>query len=376
MVLFATGFRPFFLGAALAASIAMAAWALLLGGYLPWSGPLDSVHWHAHEMLFGFTLAIIAGFLLTAAQNWTGRTTARGPALAALVALWLAGRLAGVVDLGVVGLTLDVAFPVVLAAVVGRPLWLAGSRRNYAFVGLLAGLSVVDLAWHLGWLSQTDAAQLTLDAVLLLIVIVGGRIVPMFTRNTVPASKAHSRPAFDRAALALTWALLAADALSIGMNAKWLVAAIAVAAGVAHVARMWTWGSRHVFRQPMLAILHLGYVWICVSLFLRAAVVLGVSVPITIPTHVFTVGALGAFTLGMASRVSLGHTGRRIVAGRTLVSAYVLITVALALRVWGGLSPSSHAFMAAAFAFSAAFVLYLIGNIHVLLAPRADGKPG
>ncbi len=375
-MLLGTGFRPFFLGAALLASVAMAAWALVLGGQLSWVGPLNPFHWHAHEMVFGFTLAIVAGFLLTAAQNWTGRTTATGPLLGALFGLWLAGRVAAVVDLGVVGLVLDVAFPLVLAVAVGRPLIAAGSRRNYPFVGLLAGLSAVDLAWHLGWLSQTVAVRLTLDAVVLFIVIVGGRIVPMFTRNALPESGAHKRPSIDRIALALTWALLGVDALSVVVDIPLLVALIAGLAGIAHLVRMSTWGSAKALTRPMLAILHAGYVWICVSLLARAAVDLGVPMAATVPTHLFTVGALGAFTLGMVSRVSLGHTGRPIVAGRVTIASYVMVSIAVVFRIWAGVSPSTHALIAAAAAFSVAFVLFLVGNTVVLLSPRSDGRPG
>jgi uncharacterized protein involved in response to NO len=131
----------------------MTAWALMLGGYLSWSGPLTTPHWHAHERVFGLTLAIVAGFLLTAAQNWTGRTTATGPFFGALFALWLAGRGAAFVDVGLVGRVLAVAFRLALAGVTGRALVSAGSRRNCAFIGLLAGLSGVDLAWHQGWRS-------------------------------------------------------------------------------------------------------------------------------------------------------------------------------------------------------------------------------
>ncbi len=376
LLLLATGFRPFFLGAALLASIAMTVWALVLGGHLSWVGPLNPIHWHAHEMVFGFTMAVFAGFLLTAAQNWTQQTTATGPALGALFGLWFAGRVAAVIDLGWLGLALDIAFPLVLAAVVGRPLVATGSRRNYAFVGLLAGLSGVDLAWHLGWLSQAAAVVLTLDAMLLLIVIVGGRIVPMFTRNALPESGAHKRPAVDRVALGLTWALLLVDAVSVAVDISWLVAVVAGLAGIAHVVRMSTWGSAQALTRPMLAILHAGYAWICVSLFARAAVGLGVPLAATIPTHLFTVGVLGAFTLGMVSRVSLGHTGRPIVAGRVAIASYVAISIAVLLRIWAGISPSTHALVAAAAAFGVAFALFLVGNIGVLLSPRADGRAG
>jgi uncharacterized protein involved in response to NO len=237
-------------------------------------------------------------------------------------------------------------------------------------------LSAVDLAWHLGWLTQATAVVLTLDAVLLVIVIVGGRIVPMFTRNALPESGAHKRPSIDRVALGLTWALLATDALSVALDVSWLVALVAGLAGIAHGVRMWSWGSAKALTRPMLAILHAGYAWICVSLLARAAVGLGLPFAATVPTHLFTVGALGAFTLGMVSRVSLGHSGRPIVAGRATIASYVLISVAVVLRIGAGLSPSNHALVTAAAVFAAAFVLFLVGNTVVLLSPRADGRAG
>ena len=376
MQVFGTPFRPFFLVGAAAATVTMGTWALVLGGHLTLSGPLSAVHWHAHEMLFGFTLAILTGFLLTAAQDWTKRTTVTGFPLAALVTLWGAGRVAGVLDLGVVGLALDVAFPLAVAAILARPLVLAGSRRNYAFIGLLVGLSGVDLAWHMGWLAQADAVRVVLDAMLLFIAIVGGRIVPIFTRNAVPDSGVRKVAWVDKTALGLTWALLLGDLASVWLELAPVVGILAGVAGLAHGFRMRTWGSAPTLRKPMLWILHLGYAWVVVSLLARGVVALGAPVSGSVSTHLLTVGGLGTFLLGMMSRVTLGHTGRRIVASGAMVGAYGLLSCAVIVRIGGLLWGITTALVPAALLFALAFGVYAVFSVGALTAPRPDGRSG
>jgi uncharacterized protein involved in response to NO len=382
MTLLGTGFRPFFLFGAAFGALSLAHWAAtLLGAPVPLPRLAGTVG-HGHELLLGYVGAVLAGFFLTAPQNWTGRTTATGPALAALVLLWLAGRLAAAVDLGLVGDALCAAFFPALAVVVGRPLLLARSWRNVGFVPLLLGLGAADAALHAGALPASAALRLALDAVIVIVLIVAGRITPLFTRNALPGSGARRVQALDLPALGLAWAVLAVDLVALAAPLPWLTGAVALAAGAANLARMGTWGGLATRRTPILWVLHVGTAAVALGLALRGAADLGATWLGGASLHLITVGGLGGLTVGMMSRVSLGHTGRPLVLPSGMVLGYGLVFAALGARLAGALVPARlgsalpAVLSAAALLLAAALGLFVVRYTRTLTGQRADGRPG
>lgn len=373
------GFRPFYLLASVFAALSIPLWALQFSGWLarPYlEGPL----WHAHEMLFGFTLAVIVGFLFTAGRNWSNRPTPTGATLAALALLWVAGRVLVLTPFGWTAAIVNVAFPLAAAIALALPFIAAGNRRNYFFVALLLLLSAAELAVHLdklglllvpGWLG----IQLALDAVLFIMAVMAGRVVPMFTNNGVPGAKAIRHPAVEKAALGLTLALLAADALQVqGLP----LAVIAVAAGAAHLARWALWQPWKTGRAPLVWVLHVAYLWIPVHLALRAMAQAGWVSP-SLAVHALTVGAAGGLIIGMMARTARGHTGRPLVADRWDVACFLMVGAAALVRVL--LPPAApaftiHAVLCSAALWSAGFGLYAVRYWPVLTRPRLDGQPG
>lgn len=381
--LFAKGFRPFFLLAALSAAVMLPLWLLVLRGAFSPATHFDPVSWHAHEMVFGFTVAVIAGFLLTAVGNWTQRETAVGMPLGLLSALWLAGRVAmssSVLRPGLVA-AVDLAFLPALMIVLSRPLIAASNRRNYVMLGVLAALFATNVMTHLGALDrafgwQRRGALVAIDVVVLLMIFVAGRVIPMFTRNATKREGIRSLPKLDALAVAAMAALTAVDALM--KPPPVIVAVISGAAAVVVAARAVRWGAQHTLGHPLLWILHVGYLWIPVGLALRAAGAVDVGVWSLMATHAITAGAIGSLTLGMMARVSLGHTGRPITASRVVALSFVMITLGAVARVGAPLVPEHYltALSVAGGLWAAAFVVYVIAYAKLLVTPRADGRAG
>jgi uncharacterized protein involved in response to NO len=382
----AKGFRPFFLLAALYAIVMVPLWLAIVNGKLAPNEYLPPVIWHAHEMTWGFVSAVVAGFLLTAVGNWTQRETATGAPLTVLALLWVAGRLAmlfaGALARGVPA-AIDLAFLPALALVLARPLLAAKNRRNFVVVAILGALFAANLVVHaesLGLLplgSARRATFLSVDLILLLIVIISGRIFPMFTRNATGVATIRNIPWLDRTCVAAMAALLVVDAVTPpGARFNALLAGLV---GLLAAARAIHWGARHSLRDPLLWSLHAGYAWLVVGLLLRgAAGVLGAP-PSSAATHALTVGAIGTLTLGMMARVSLGHTGRLLVAPSSMIAACVAITLAALARVlvpW--LAPEQYAvgLFAAGVLWVLAFAVFLAGYAVMLCRPRVDGRPG
>lgn len=379
----AKGFRPFFLGAAAFAGVALPAWiAVLSGASLP-KGYLDPVSWHAHEMLFGFTIAVIAGFLLTAVGNWTQRETVVGPPLLALAGLWAAGRaavmFAPLLPRGV-PLAIDGAFMPILAVVLARPLVATRNRKNLVMVALVSALAGASIAMHadaLGWLpgAAPRAARVGLDLVTVMVSVIAGRVFPMFTRNATGDQAIRTIPALDRVTLAGLALLVVLDAA----GASRIAAVVAGLVAITAAARTARWGAGRSSREPLLWVLHLGHAWIPIGLALRALSALTPAIPASLGTHALTAGAIGTLTLGMMARVALGHTGRILAAPRSATGAFVLVTIGAVVRVASPvLGPAAYvrALSIAGTAWALAFVLFLVGYATILLAPRADGKPG
>jgi uncharacterized protein involved in response to NO len=336
----AKGFRPFFLAAALYAIVMVPLWLVMLSGALAPSGYLPPAVWHAHEMTWGFVSAVVAGFLLTAVGNWTQRETATGAPLAGLVLLWAAGRVAmlfaGALPRGIPA-ALDLAFIPVLAVVLARPLIAAGNRRNFVMLAILAALFAANLVIHLEALALLSfglgrlANLLSVDLVVLLILLIGGRVFPMFTRNATGVVTIRSIPWLDRSCVAAMVGLLLVDATA--PHRGQLGAILAGVVGLLAAARAVHWGARHSRRDPLLWVLHVGYAWLVLGLLLRGAAGVFGAPNGSVATHALTVGAIGTLTLGMMARVALGHTGRMLVAPRSMTAAFVAITLAALARV-------------------------------------------
>jgi uncharacterized protein involved in response to NO len=364
--LFALGFRPFYLLAGAFAALAVPVWALQYARWLPG----ENILWHAHEMVFGYAFAVIAGFLLTAVRAWTGRPTPTGAALGALAALWLAARAAALVSLTAAA-AIGMLFAVALAWAIGRPLVASGNRRNWFFILLVLAIGAAGIVL-LGWPQRGLA--LGLDFVLFVIAVVAGRVVPAFTNNALPGARARRNAWLERAALGALLALIAAAAL----ERTELAAMAAALAAALHAARLALWSPAKTLGKPIVWILHVSYAWIVAHLALRALAGFDL-VPYALATHALTVGAIGGMTLGMMTRTARGHTARPLDAGRAEVAAYLLVQAAAVARALVPLAlPAAYlwATLASALLWCAAFATFTVVYVPILTRARLDGQPG
>jgi uncharacterized protein involved in response to NO len=373
------GFRPFYLLAALFAAVAVPAWVADLAGHGLPSGYLEGLAWHQHEMVFGFVLAVITGFLLTAGRLWTGLPTPTGLPLALLAAHWIAARVLVLTGPGWLGALVDGAFPFVVAFALGRVIVASRNARNYFVPALLATLGVMNAGFHLSALGLVDApaslwAQGGLYLELLLLIVMAGRVVPSFTASALPQAKLRRSAALDRAALALSAIAFACALAELG---GWLTAAPAFAAAALHAARQAGWAPLATRARPILWILHLSHAWLPVGFALLGLSAFGIVIGAA-ALHAFAVGALSGTIVGMITRTALGHTARPLVAGRSETLAYVLIHAAALARVGAALWLAAYMplVMAAAALWSLAFAVYFMVYAPRLAQPRLDGKPG
>jgi uncharacterized protein involved in response to NO len=374
---FSLGFRPFFLAGAGFAAIAVAIWALWLYGRLPSAQPVGGMlAWHRHEMPFGFASAIIAGFLLTAVPNWTGRPGLKGWPLIGLVLVWLLARLAWLLPIPTpLLLALQVPFLPLLAWGLGRDLLAAGKRENYPIllmVSLLAGCQVMTL---LGF--AVDDVNLQRRGVLAalwlvgaLMSVIGGRVIPFFIQrglNRPATPAAHPLPG----KVLLVSALLAAVSFAAGLNdvpRVWLAVLFALISGL-HLLRLWRWHDRGLWRVPLLWSLYLAYAWLAVATLAMALWHLGVMPQQSLATHSLAVGGIGGLILAMIARVSLGHTGRPLLPSKVIVVGFALVLVAGVSRVL--LVPfSGWGLGVSALLWCMAFGLFLSRYTGILLKPR------
>lgn len=363
------GFRPFFLGGALWATIALACWLAVLAGWFSLPSAMDSLIWHRHEMLFGFVGAVIAGFLLTAVPNWTGRLPIAGLPLALLFGLWLSARMAVLYSaaLGViVPAALDAGFYIILAAVTAREV-LAAKNRNLPVVGLVLLLGIANATDHAaaaGWLADTDLGiRAAISLVAIIISIIGGRIIPSFTRNWMTkqgiTTGLPSQPArFDLLVIGATALALLAWTVTADIP---LTGSFLVLAGALQAIRLLRWGGLRTATAPIVAILHIGYAWLPLGLLLLGMHGLDLAVPRSAAIHALTAGAMGTMILAVMTRATLGHTGRELAAGLPTVTIYILVTVGAALRVAASLEFVDYAvgMELAGGAWGGAFVLFL-----------------
>ena len=373
------GFRPFYLLASLFSVFSVLLWAAQFTGYLPaayLSGPL----WHAHEMLFGYATAIIAGFLLTAVRAWTNQSTPSGVPLMALAALWIGGRVLVLTPLALTAAVVNAAFPLAVAVAIAIPLWKSRNTRNYFFVGLLALMGALIFSVHMALqgryeLSPRLGLQLALDLILFIMVVMGGRVIPMFTNNGIPGTNATRHPLVEKIALGAVILLFAGDLLQLPQP---IIAIIALVSALAHGWRLYLWRPWRTLATPLVWILHAAYAWIVVYLALLGLTAMGVLAG-SYAAHALTVGAIGGLTLGMMTRTARGHTGRPLIADGFEVLAFLLIQAAAIIRVFGGIaSPGLYmiSIELSGLLWAGAFGLYAIRYWPVLTRPRLDGKPG
>ena len=381
LALFALGFRPFYLLAALLAALSVPVWVAQYVGVLPAHGPIAGLTWHMHELVFGFAVAVITGFLFTAGRNWTNQPTPTGRTLAALAALWLAARVLTITGPSFAAAYVDFAFLPLVAWFLWRALKAANNKRNYFFVALLAALALFNMAfWFAAFaiapFSPLVPVKAALYVIVLIVAIMGGRVIPMFTQSALPNARVRRNVKLDRWAIGLLAAALALDVLAAP---GWLLAPLALAAAVSHAIRLALWDPVATRTRPIVWILHLSYAWIPLGLILLAVAALTPSVHEVYAVHSFAIGAVGGMIIGMITRTALGHTGRPLAAGLAETFAYGLVQAAAFTRVVVGLAvPAAygHTLALSALFWSAGFAVYAIAYWPILTRPRADGKPG
>ncbi|HSN64505.1 MAG TPA: NnrS family protein [Azonexus sp.] len=373
------GFRPFYLLASSFAALSALLWIGQYAGLFP-AIYVRSAAWHGHEMLYGYTMAVVAGFLLTAVRNWTAKPTPTGAPLIALAVLWVAGRVLILTPFGVAAAIVNAAFPIAVGIAIGIPIVQSRNRRNYFFIALLLLLGIAVLAFHLSHLGMLDwperaSLQVGLDVVLFVLAVMGGRVIPMFTSNGIPGVEATRHPWVEKFALGGVLALLGTDVVQAPPT---VIAVLAMIVAGAHAVRLYLWQPWRTFKAPLVWVLHLAYGWIVVYLVLRALAAIGV-VSELLAVHALTVGAIGGMTIGMMTRTARGHTGRMLRADGYEVVCYLLVALAAVIRVFGGLMVPGHYRWTVVFSglcWSAAFGLYAIRYWAVLSRPRIDGKAG
>jgi uncharacterized protein involved in response to NO len=374
------GFRPFFLGAAVWASIAIALWVGMLTTGFQLPSRFDPLSWHIHEMLFGFVLAVVAGFLLTAIPNWTGRRPLSGTPLGMLAGLWLLGRMISLISAWVpawVAIVADVSFPFALAGVVAREIIVSGNRRNLPIIAPIAVLALADLLMDLslegmgalsgyGW-------RLGLAAILTLISIVGGRIVPNFTRNWLASSRRAPLPPapgiVDRASLGLLHASLLAW---VFIPAAKLTGIALLCAAAVNLWRLLRWQGIATRSEPLLLALHVGYAWLVVGVAALGVSILDSRLPLGAAMHALTAGAIGTMVLAVMTRATLGHTGRKLTADRATALIYVLVVLAAGVRIAAEMADRARAdlILGSALLWIGAFGLFILRYAPLLVRSR------
>ncbi len=383
--LLALGFRPFYLVAVLFAGLALPLWLAMVIGGIELDTYLVGLHWHSHEMVFGFTSAVIAGFLLTAVRNWTGQPTPAGTGLAALVVVWISGRFFLLTGPAAIAIIADLAFLPTLAAVIAIPIWRSRNTRNYKLLLVLAGLTIGNLLFHLAnmniipgaWFRISTTAAL--DLITILMAIVGGRVIPAFTANAVPSATPKQLLVIEVIAIATLVTILLFGIIDVWVSIPTLAwAALLATAALAHTVRWLLWQPHRTLGNALLWMLPIAYVWIPISLGLRVLSTLS-FVPPAAPVHALTLGAIGALMLSMMMRSALGHTGRALRAGFAEIAAFLLMQLAAVVRVTGSVIDAGFyriAIVVSGILWTLSFVVFLLRYAPILTQLRIDGRPG
>ncbi len=366
------GLRPFYLGAAGFAVLSVPLWIL---NYAAADVPLPGVSpflWHSHEMIFGFACAVIVGFLLTAVRSWTGLPTPSGAGLAALFSLWLAARLSNWLSMGLLPVLLDGGFLLTAACCLGWPIVKSRNRRNYFVPVLLLGLTGAAVLHGLavrGVLTGAATTNLAMDMILLLMIVIGGRVIPAFSANAITGLKPVSWLPLEVLAIGSAVGMLLTDLFAPGFNGTgWLF--FCVLCAVVHLCRLAGWKAWQTVGDPLLLVLPLAYLWIPVFFLLRA-------LEPALALHALTVGAMASLMLAMMTRSALGHTGRPLTAGPAELVCFLAIQLAAIARVLGPLLSETgylNWLWLAAGLWTLAFGTFFIAYWPILTRPRADAQ--
>jgi uncharacterized protein involved in response to NO len=378
-VIFSYGFRPFFLGGAVWAAAAMVFFILMLHGIIRPPTAFGAVDWHAHELLYGYLPAVVAGFLLTAVPNWTGRLPVAGAPLAGLFAIWILGRIAIAVSAvtgWAVAATVDMLFLISLGTIVGREILAGKNKRNLKVLLLVSLLAAGNLVFHIeaGTNGSADyGKRIGIAAAILLISLIGGRIVPSFTRNWLAKSGPGPLPVpfgkFDVIAIAA-----AAVALLgwIGLPEYRITAAACGLAGTLQLIRVGRWKVHRTLAEPLVTVLHAGYVFVPIGfLFMAGSILRPDAVPPAAAIHAWTAGAIGLMTLAVMTRASLGHAGQPLTASPPVTAIYLAAAIGATARILAafGVEPSLM-LTAGALGWTLAFLIFAVA-FAPLLAKRA-----
>jgi uncharacterized protein involved in response to NO len=382
--LFSYGFRPFFLAAGLWAIVGILLWIPQYMGQLSVPTHLSPLDWHVHEMLYGYVAATVAGFLLTAIPNWTGRLPVNGWPLAGLAALWLAGRLALLISAqlgGLVAAIIDTAFLATLGAVAAREIVAGENWRNLRVLVILVVLVLGNIVFHAEVL-MTGAAdygsRIAIAAVILMISLIGGRIVPSFTNNWLNRNNPGRLPVpfsrFDMVALVVSAIALAAWIIT---PMHWLSGLLLIVAGCLQAVRLARWAGDRIVADRLVLILHIGYAFVPLGFLMVGLTVFVPQMPATAGIHAWTAGTIGLMTVAVMTRASLGHTGQALQAGRGTQAIYALLLGAALVRIVAAFMISVDLLELAGLFWIAAFILFVVlyGPLLVMRKPgRAETR--
>jgi uncharacterized protein involved in response to NO len=365
--LLAYGFRPFFLAAGLWAALAILFWVPLYTGQLTVDTGFSPLDWHVHEMLYGYVAAAVAGFLLTAIPNWTGRLPVSGWPLGLLALLWFAGRAAVLVSGtigGIAAAAIDVSFLATLGAVAAREIIAGKNWRNLRVLIVLGVLIAGNVVFHAEVMMKGAAdygIRLAISAVILLIMLIGGRIVPSFTNNWLARNNPGRLPVpfsrFDAAALAASALALATW---IALPGHVVAGALLIVAGFMQTVRLARWAGDRTLADRLVLVLHVAYAFVPLGFLLLGASMLTDAVPVSAGIHAWTAGAIGMMTLAVMTRATLGHTGQPLQASPMTQGIYAMVLVSALLRIVAAFIGSVPLIEVAGFLWVAAFVCFVL----------------
>ncbi len=381
----ALGFRPFYLAAAIFALVALPVWVGAYTGVWVIGEELSPLAWHTHEMFFGFAPAVIAGFLLTAVRNWTGRPTPTGTLLAALLGLWIAGRVLMITGPMPVAAVVDLLFLPALGVAIAVPIWQSRNTRNFKVTAIVFVLACINALFHFSYLKALPSSILTaapafaLDVIAILLTIISGRVIPAFTNNAVPGANARCERRIEVVAIGSLLLILVLDIAALRwqvVESIWII--VFGIAAVSHTIRLALWAPHRTVKNPLLLMLPAAYAWLPISFVLGIFVHLGV-LPRAMPMHAFTIGAMSSMMLAMMARSALGHTGRPLSASWAEVGAFAALQLAALCRVFGVLllpALYQNVVVASGILWTLAFGIFLIAYWPILTRPRIDGRAG
>ena len=377
----ALGFRPFFILASVGSILLVALWILFWTGTTGGQHYYGTVGWHGHEMLFGYVPAVIAGFLLTAVRNWTGVNTPTGPPLGAVALLWLLGRLLPLIPgtPPILTAAVDLAFLPLVAMMIRPALWQGKQRVNRIFVPILLLMAAANLLVHLDALGLAPTGPLGRDTmmhlIVFLLVIIGGRVIPFFSKAVLPGYEPRSIPFVEYAGIIMLGAVMIAEIVE---PPAWVAAVPAALFSMSQLIRVLLWHDRRVWSTPILWVLYAGFLWLSIGYAMYGLAAIGL-VPVNAAKHALTVGAIGTVTLGMMARISLGHTGFPIQPRRVIEISFIVLNLAAAARVFGVVAaPEKYLFWIhlSGGLWILCFAVFAFVYVPILVRPRADGRPG